>query len=335
MTQRAGVLSELPEVLRNLGADVSTVFDGSGIDPSTLTAETRVPFNAFLKVLDRATQQTECPHLGLLIGLRFTFTIHGPIGKLMLTAPSLGQALIDFVSWQPGYSSGAIVYLYRIDDEYALGYGSYAASAPGSRLLYDAVIGVGIRMIHDLTKGEVKPIEALFSYREPKSVSAYARLLNVPVRFNQHQTCLIMDAEALRMPLPRSAPEARQLILAEIRRAVFNDKPNFSTRTRHALRHALLTGKPMLSGVASEMGMHPRTLGRRLADEAQTFEMLRDEVRFSVACELLKMTDIPIGEVGEILAYKSPSVFSDAFRRMSGSTPSTWRATPSETWPLN
>ncbi len=335
MTQRAGVLSELPQVLRDLGADIAAVFEGSGIDPTTIKPDTRVPFDVLLNLLDKAWQETNCPHLGLLIGLRFTFAIHGPIGQLMLTAPSLGQALIDFVSWQPGYSSGAIVYLIRFEDEYALGYGTYAASTPGSRILYDAVIGVGVRMVHDLTKGAARPVEVEFSYRKPKSASTYMRLLNVPVRFNHHRTCLLIDSQTLRMPLTSSDPEARKRILAKIERTVFQGPPDVSTRTRHALRHLLLTGKPTLIEIASTLCLHPRTLERRLADEGQTFGALRDEVCYSVARELLELTDIPIGEIGAILGFASPSVFTDAYRRMSGSNPSAWRAKASETWPVH
>jgi len=324
-TQRAGVLSELPGVLRDQGCDLSAVFDGTGIDPTTLSPATRVPFDALLKVLDRASSQADCPHLGLLVGLRFSFTIHGPIGQLMLTAPSLNQALIDFVSWQPGYSSGAIVYLNRIGDEYALGYGTYAASAPGSQVLYDAVIGVGLRMILDLTNGAVKPLEVQFSHRTPSDTSAYARLLNVPMRFNQHRTCLVLDAKTLRVRLPTSDPAARDQILGEIKQTVLGSPQDFSARTRHALRHVLHTGKPTLSAVASELGLHPRTLERRLAEHGDTFGNLRDGVRFAVARELLELTNIPVGEIGAILSFASPSVFTDAFSRVSGTTPSAWR----------
>jgi hypothetical protein len=249
--------------MRDLGIGAASVFDESGSDPATLSPETRVPFDTLLNVLDRASHQADCPHLGLLIGLRFTFAIHGPIGQLMLSAPSLGQAPMDFVSWQPGHSSGAISYLNRFDDEYALGYGTYATSNPGSGVLYGAVIGVGTRMVHDLTKGAVSPIEVQFSHCKPQTVSAYARLLNVPLRFNQHRTCLILDAETLRMPLPGSDPRTREIVLARIEQAVFKVSPDVSTRTRHALRRGLHMDRPTLSAVAAHMGLHPRTLERR------------------------------------------------------------------------
>jgi AraC-like DNA-binding protein len=326
MWQRAGALVELPGVVRDLGLDPSALFAGTVIDPVSLRIETRVPFPALLTALDRAAQQTACPHLGLLVGLRFKFDMHGSIGQLMLTAPNLGQALVDLVSWHPGYSSGAIVYLSKLDGEYAFGYGSFAATKPGSRVLYDAVMAVGVKMIHDLTNGAVKPVEVQFSHRAPETASAYERILNVPVRFNQNRICLILTAKALRTPLSSHDPQARERILADIERTLSDAPADVTTETKRALRRKLCLDKPTLSGVASEMGMHPRTLERRLADEGQTFRALRDDVCFAVARELLELTDIPVGEISAILGFSAPSVLTTMFRRISGKTPSQWRA---------
>jgi AraC-like DNA-binding protein len=326
LKQRANALIELPGVLRDLGVDPAAVFAGTGIDPASLLAETSISFAALLELLDRASRQTGCPHVGLLVGLRFTFALYGPLGHLMRTAPNLGQALIDLVSWHPGYSSGAIVYLNRFHQDYAFGYGSLVASRPGSRVLYDAVMAVGIRMVRDLTNGAVKPVEVQFSFRTPETASAYERLLQVPVRFNQDRSCLILKADALRTPLPSHDPQARQGILADMKRAVFEAPPGVSTLTRRALRQVLCLDKPTLSGVASEMGLHPRTLERRLADEGQTFGALRDQVCFAVARELLELTDIPVGEISAVLGFAAPSVLTTMFRRLGGMPPSAWRA---------
>jgi AraC-like DNA-binding protein len=326
MWQRAGVLVELPGVLRDLGVDPQALLAGTGIDPASLRTETRVPFRLLLALLDRASREADCPHLGLLVGLRFKFAMHGAIGQLMQTAPNLGQALVDLLSWHPGYSSGAIVYLNRFDQQYAFGYGSFAASTPGSSVMYDAVISVGMRMIHDLTNGAVKPVEARFSHWAPETASAYERLLNVPVRFNQDRSCLILTADALRTPLPRHDPQARNRILADIKATVLEAPMDVSTQTRRALRRALCLDKPSLSGVASEMSLHPRTLERRLAEEGQTFRALHDQVCFAVARELLELTDIPVGEISAILGFSAPSVLTTMFRRISGKTPSAWRA---------
>jgi AraC-like DNA-binding protein len=77
--------------------------------------------------------------------------------------------------------------------------------------------------------------------------------------------------------------------------------------------------------VAATLAMHPRTLRRHLAKQQTSFEALSNATRFEMAKELLDLTDLPISEIGTALAYASPSVFADAFRRWSGLTPTEWR----------
>ncbi|MFN4142805.1 helix-turn-helix transcriptional regulator, partial [Aestuariivirga sp.] len=74
------------------------------------------------------------------------------------------------------------------------------------------------------------------------------------------------------------------------------------------------------------LAMHPRTLRRHLAKEQTSFEALCDSIRFDLARELLDLTDLPVSEIGTALAYASPSVFADAFRRWTGLSPSAWRS---------
>ncbi len=101
--------------------------------------------------------------------------------------------------------------------------------------------------------------------------------------------------------------------------------PGTPAISRIALRPVLLNGPPLLGAVAAEVGLHPRTLRRRLADEGTTFEALRDEMRFTIAKEFLAMTDLPMGEISAALGFASPGVFSEAFRKWSGATPGQWR----------
>lgn len=58
----------------------------------------------------------------------------------MRPAPTLKQALVDFVTWQPGCSSGAVVYLSQLGDAYGFGYATYDVSSPGTRVLYDGIV---------------------------------------------------------------------------------------------------------------------------------------------------------------------------------------------------
>lgn len=325
-TQRAGVLCELPALLREQGASAEAVFAGSGLDPTTLHAELRVPLQTLVHLLDRAAEATGLAHLGLMLGLRFRLEHHGVIGRLMRTAPTLQQALADFVTWQPGYSSGAVVYLARFGDDALFGYAAQEPASPRIAHVYYAVAGVGLSMVAQLTAGRARPREIRLGFREPGDAAQRARLVRVPMRFDQERTCVVLDAEALCTPLPGADAAARARVQAEIEAALPAAFPRTALRTRHALRPLLQAGRPSMPATARALGLHPRTLRRRLAAEGETFESLRDGVRFTIAREFLEMTDLPIGEIAAATAFASSGVFAEAFRRWAGMSPSQWRS---------
>jgi AraC-like DNA-binding protein len=333
-TQRVGPLSELPAVLREIGADIEAIFEGSGIDPAAITPDLRLPFPDLLNLLERAATISNCPHLGLLFGKRFDLVKHhGIIGELMHTAPTLKQAMVDCVTWQLGYSSGAIVYLNKLGNEYAFGYGTYEVSSRGTRVLYDVIVCIAIQMVYELSNGTVKPIEVHLAHDAESESAIYRKLLKLPVRFNQNRTCVWVEAAAMQIKPPQANPETRQRLLELIEETLWETKPDFVDKARHAIRQLMYYNGFKMPAVATELGLHPRTLRRRLAAEGETFEKLRDAVRYSVARELLELTNIPVGEISAFLYFASPGVFSKTFRRWSGTSPSSWRQHASTLWP--
>lgn len=325
MMQRAGVLAELPGLVRDLGGDAAAVFEGSGLEPGELAPETRLPFRVLVQILHRAALATGSPHIGLLLGQRFTLEHHGLIGALMSRASTLRHALLDFVAWQPGYSSGATVYLNRMGDDLAFGYGALDQVSSGTTQLYDAVVAIGIAMVQQLTGGRVTPVEAHFSRSQPANAAPYARLLRIPAHFNQPQTCLILDGASAGTKVASADPDLHRQTLEGIEHAMQWRLGGTAQRLRHTLRPMLCTGDIAMDTAASRLGLHPRTLRRRLSEEGLTFEGIRDQMRFTIARELLEMTDLPIGDISQAVALASPGVFAETFRRWSGMTPTRWR----------
>lgn len=323
--QRLGVGSELPGLLNELGADPATLFAEIGVELSAVSPDLRLPFPKLLYLLNRAVQVTGCDHLGLLCGLRFEFRHHGAIGDLMLSAPTLGQAMEDFVRWQPAYSSGAMVYLHRTGPDYALGYGMHTAATPGAEILYDVVIGVGVRLVRLLTKGSVAPIEVHLSRSSPPSGSDYARLVQAPVRFDQDRTALILDGRAMQTAGPFADVERRRSLLELFKQHGRWAGLPISDRVRHEIRRALLGGLPRMSTIAEALGLEVRTLRRKLQAEKTSFRILSNEVRLAVARELLDLTDLPISEIAAATGFASASVFAETFRRWTGITATTRR----------
>jgi AraC-like DNA-binding protein len=72
--------------------------------------------------------------------------------------------------------------------------------------------------------------------------------------------------------------------------------------------------------------MHERGLGRRLQATGTTFQHLLDDTREAIARQLLRDTHVPVARVATALGYGDPTVFTRAFARWTGHTPSDFRA---------
>jgi hypothetical protein len=278
-----------------------------------------------LVVLEEAAHLTGCPHLGLLLGARAPTTILGLVHRLAMTAPTLRHALLDHVNWQLGYSTSAVVYLRSVDDVFIYGIGVYDRSAHASRQYYDLCAAVAANFIRDLTQNAVRPTEIWFSHSEPANLRPYHKALNVPLRFDQAQTCLILPREQMDLPLPTADPALRAHLLAQIDARLGISAQEMSIRVRRIIRPQLLVGDPSMVGAARVLGMDPRVLRRHLAAEGTTFEAVRDEIRFVVAREYLALSALTILEISDALGFSTHAGFSRAFRRWSGRTPTQWR----------
>ena len=98
-------------------------------------------------------------------------------------------------------------------------------------------------------------------------------------------------------------------------------------QVQRVMRNLLLESKGSIEAVARKFSMHRRTLDRHLDASGASFRTLADGVRFEVACQLLRDTQMSVGEIAASLHYGDASAFAHAFRRWSGRTPTQWRAT--------
>ncbi|MBS7543287.1 AraC family transcriptional regulator [Ancylobacter oerskovii] len=330
-SQRVGPVAELPALLAELGVSLDEAFAGTGIEPGQLLPEARFAYPALTGLIERCASLAQCPHLGLLLGARSDHRALGAIGDMMASAPTLGDAFRDYVGLQIGYSRGAVVYLRHTDEHYFIGYGLYDAGAGLGRQIHDLVVAIGCNMVRALTGGRVQPLRVVESVGRPDNAAVYRNILKTGILFDQEQTGIVIARHDMAMPLPGANPARRMQLRAAIQDMVRGDMEDVAARVRHALRPRLMLGEAGRATVARELGLEPRTLARHLARAGTTFEDIKDEVRFTVARELLALTRLPIGRIAEALSYSANSSFDHAFQRWTGVTPSQWR---SEHWSL-
>lgn len=77
--------------------------------------------------------------------------------------------------------------------------------------------------------------------------------------------------------------------------------------------------------IAGQLAIGESTLRRRLKDESQSYRLIVEEVRMSLALSQLQSTTLPIGEIASRCGYLSGSRFTARFREHYGCLPKTVR----------
>jgi AraC-like DNA-binding protein len=181
-------------------------------------------------------------------------------------------------------------------------------------------------IMRELCGADWRPIEAWFAHRRPADVGPFRRFFRVPLRFDAEQFALVFPARYLNQRLPIVDDQLHRLLQRQIDVLEDSYRGDFPEQVRNVLRTALLAGHARADQVAGLFGMHSRTLNRRLNAFGISFRQLADESRFEIARQMLEGSAMEIGQIGELLDYAAPGVFTRAFRRWSGNTPAEWRA---------
>lgn len=96
-------------------------------------------------------------------------------------------------------------------------------------------------------------------------------------------------------------------------------------RVRRVVADTLSDRVPTLSAVASDIGLGPRTLQRRLSDSGHSFQGIVDLARKELALRLLRETELGLAEIAFLTGFSEQSGFTRAFKRWAGQTPRSYR----------
>lgn len=156
----------------------------------------------------------------------------------------------------------------------------------------------------------------------PDDSRLYQQELGCLPRFAQADNRLVIDNHWLDRPLPGANPEMVALCEAQCQQLLNKRRQREGLAGR--IRSLLLAqpGRmPDMEQVASQLHMSSRTLRRHLEAERSNFRLLQEEVRQTLAEELLATGGLSLEETTERLGYGEVSNFIHAFKRWKGVTP--------------
>ena len=290
-------------------------------DPST-----RIPWDDFVALVDRARRVTGEPGFGLFLGLHARVSAYGYLGFAAMTARVLREALELVVRFGPTQTTAIRLRLDRrgssailtIEEDASLG-------AARESILYATSVGLW-RMGNTITGRDLVG-EADFAFPEPPFAARLEPVIGPPgrVRYDQDDNRLIFPSEQLEWPLTLSDPAAMRLAREQCERELnlLSRKTSLASKVAARIVDGAGDVRP-LETIARDLAMSTRTLKRRLADEGASYKGLLEERRKLRSFELLR-SDLTVDTVAERLGYSDAANFTRAFRRWTNKTPRQFR----------
>ena len=323
---RISAIWKFPETLRELGLDLEEVLDEAGMPPEIFAdRDNLVSYSALARLFEICEQRLNRDDLGLLIGHRTRLADLGLAGQQALCGESVDEALNRFIEHYNLHDTAATMCL-----TVAGGYAHFVwaiaergISSTGHIQL--AAMTIAFNFMQDLCGAAWRPTTVTVAAGSPANPQACQRFFRAPVRFDSDESAMIFEQRWLDRSLPAVDPLTRHRIETEARARQAFVAVNFPDTLRMVLRKKLLIGDCSMDSVAQLLGMHRRTLDRRLQRHGVHYSKLLESVQADLARQLLVDTKMQVRHVAEALRFSNAANFATAFRRWTGVTPSEFR----------
>jgi AraC-like DNA-binding protein len=178
-----------------------------------------------------------------------------------------------------------------------------------TRQRVELALGVMVRIIRQLLGNDWQPRRVCFEHARPKDMGLHTQLFGHHIEFNCELNCIVCTRADLDTRNPSADPAmvryAQQLVDASLKQ----HDASMLDDVRRTVLLLLPSGRCSIEKVAEHLGVVPRTIQRRLAEQSQSFSTLVNDLRKELATRYVHESDRPLTEVAELLGF-TPSSFS-------------------------
>lgn len=325
-TFRAGPMVNLPALIKSLGKDPATIFEACDFEETLLDSpNNRIPFVKFSDVLERCVRETGRDDLGLLLGQMSSPSHLGLPGFLMLSASTVELALQALIDSFDLHDRGGALSLDIGARHTTLRYSLLLPGTGAVSQIYDLSAVTMNQTMERLCGNEYRADSVSLERRKPRELSSYQKCFGTRLFFDATETSITFPNRWLSAVPPGSDPLLFDYLSAEARELHQRYHEDLMRALPAAMRRALLSRQYGAEDVASALGLHERTLHRRLQAAGTNFRVELDKGRRAMSEELLSSTDLPVCDIASTLGYADSSGFIRAFQRWCNSSPTAWR----------
>ncbi|UTW66344.1 AraC family transcriptional regulator ligand-binding domain-containing protein [bacterium SCSIO 12643] len=312
------------------GVNKENILHLTGYSESELCNEnTTLDNDTYNAVIENIVNHSRDPFFGLHAGEHLNLSAAGLIGQITQTSETIKQALEYCCEFANLGCSALPSQLQQGKTNYKVTYTpSREWKSPiAIQHTTDGVLAFTIKEFQSLTHHKHSPLEIRLPWKKPDNTSEYQRVFQCPVKFEQSEIAILLDARHVDEKIITSDYNLLRILVAHAQQKSqqMAHEAQYSAIVKRAVIQLMQPQFPGITEVSGHLNMSSRTLQRKLSREGVTYSELMDQLRREFAMDYLHKPELHINEVADLLGYADASAFIRSFKRWEGQTPNQYR----------
>jgi AraC-like DNA-binding protein len=308
------------------------VREASGPLPETLSLEIQCPVSSYLAAWEALALGYGTSAVSVQVASSSSLAELEIFGFLAMTARSLNEAFARVARVHALWASGAGWSM--VPDPASAGvhmrYHPWPApeGSRGSRLATEFTVAEMLQSVREMVGIRVVPLSVSFNHSPPEDLRPFTDFFGVTPDFtpsaNGRGAVLTLSTRLGTLPIKAFDTRLHAFFLRECDAMIARlgaREDEWLQRVRRVIADAHAHGQRTALELARTLGMSPRSLRRRFAEEETSFRAVKDGVCVALANAYLQRDGLTASEVAFLLGFAEPSAFFRAYRRWTGETP--------------
>lgn len=316
------------DVVARLGGDADAYAAKVGLDLATLDdPECTLGLRQTVDLVALAASEMQCLDFGMRLACAQAGELNSPLLRVVQSARTLGEGWRMITERSFVHSPMVSIWLRAMPDEEAviIGYDNLMEDCRDRRQVIEQMLLASYLTCRQATGGYIRARRVEFRHFPISKPEVYRRYFGCDVRFGQTRDAIIYADQVLDCPIIAANPQVFHRELEAIDTKAFEQTP-LQAAVRGLIIHFLGDERCTNEEIADLLGLHPRTLHRRLEAEKTSFQRIKNGVRREFLMYYLDETDFLMGDISQRLGFAEPSAMTRFCRHHLSASPRERRA---------
>ena len=323
---RCGALEGFEALIRSLGGNPVEQFRQVGISVSQLRdPNSFISYSKMAEALEICAQACSAPYLGLLLAERNKYWVLSDLLVSISQDPTVAEALVKFDRHLYLHASGVHLTITTSGDEARLELKFDFNTPLGIDQLAQKAVGQTATVLSKLMAVDRYSFKLHLRQPSPVAESSNKSGFYPQIHFGSTFDGIRLTTKDLNRRPKLDEETLQKHFIEHLQHLKARYPNNIKNQAKEIIGQLLPSGDCSMDKVASNLGLHPKTLQRKLQSENSSYRELLRETRQVIAEQYLSQGSVAITDLALNLGYAEVSEFSRHFKSWTGYSPKKWR----------